>query len=111
MSAGVVTTLRSRPGLVRLGTDGDATDMIIVRVQVPEVWDTVRIQATRSATILEVKRRALAELMPDAAAHAEEYVVKVRGFEVLDESVALQDAAVRDGTTLLVTSRRRRPVK
>ena len=108
--SGIVSTLRSRPNLVRLGTDGDAANAIIVRAQVPEVWDAVRIEAPRSATVLEVKRRALAELVPDESA-AEDYVVKVRGFEVLDETQSLDDAVVRDGSTLLITSRRRRPVK
>jgi len=106
----VVSGLRARPALVRLGTDGNASDAIIVRAQVPEVWDAVRIEASRSATVLELKRRALAELVPDAA-DAEAYVVKVRGFEVLDETVSLDEASLRDGSTLLITGRRRRPVK
>lgn len=110
MSAAIVSTLRARPNLVRLGTDGDSRNAIVVRAQVPEVWDAVRIEAPRSATVLEIKRRALAELLPDAN-DAEAYVVKVRGFEVLDEATSLDDAAVRDGSTLLITSRRRRPVK
>ena len=110
MSGGVVSTLRSRPNLVRLGTDGDGSAAIVVRAQVPEVWDAVRIQAPCAATILDVKRRALTELVPDEA-DSEAYVVKVRGFEVLDETQTLEAAGVRDGSTLLITSRRRRPVK
>ena len=109
--SGIVSTLRARPNLVRLGTNGNAADTIVVRAQVPEVWDAVRIEAPRSATVLEVKRRALAELVPDEAADAEEFVVKVRGFEVLDETMSLDGAGVRNGSTLLITSRRRRPVK
>ena len=108
--SGVVSTLRSRPDLVRLGTDGDLSVAIIVRAQVPEVWDAVRIQAPRSTTIQEVKRRALVELVPDEAA-PEAYVVKVRGFEVLDETQTLEAAGLVDGSTLLITSRRRRPVR
>ncbi|MGH7695523.1 MAG: hypothetical protein ACRENH_11100 [Gemmatimonadaceae bacterium] len=109
--SGIVSTLRARPNLVRLGTDGDAADTILVRAQVPEVWDAVRIEASRSATVLEVKRRGLAALVPDEAADAEAYIVKVRGFEVLDETQTLEAAGVRNGSTLLITSRRRRPVK
>jgi hypothetical protein len=109
--SGLVSTLRARRNLVRLGTNGNAADTIVVRAQVPEVWDAVRIDAPRSATVLEVKRRALVELVPDEAANTEEFVVKVRGFEVLDETISLDDAGVRDGSTLLITSRRRRPVK
>ncbi len=106
----VVSGLRARPNLVRLGADGSASDSIVVRAQVPEVWDAVRIEAPRSASVLELKRRALTELVPDAA-DAEVYVVKVRGFEVLDETVSLDAASLRDGSTLLITGRRRRPVK
>ena len=109
--SGIVSTLRARPNLVRLGANGNAADTIVVRAQVPEVWDAVRIEAARSATVLEVKRRALAELVPDEAADAEQFVVKMRGFEVLDETLSLHDAGVRNGSTLLITSRRRRPVK
>ncbi|HEY7567398.1 MAG TPA: hypothetical protein VH762_07490 [Gemmatimonadaceae bacterium] len=109
--SGIVSTLRVRPKIVRLGANGDASDTIMVRAQVPEVWDAVRIEAPRSATVLEVKRRALAELVPDEAADTEVFVVKVRGFEVLDETLSLDGAGVRDGSTLLITSRRRRPVK
>lgn len=109
--SGIVSTLRARPGLVRLGSNGHAGEVVILRAQVPEVWDAVRIEAPRSATVLEVKRRALAELVPDEAADAEEFVVKVRGFEVLDETMSLDGAGVHDGSTLLITSRRRRPVK
>lgn len=109
--SGIVSTLRARPNLVRLGTNGSAGDSIVVRAQVPEVWDAVRIEAARSATVLEVKRRALAELVPDEAADAEQFVVKMRGFEVLDETLSLHDAGVRNGSTLLITSRRRRPVR
>ena len=110
MSATLVSTLRARPGVVRLATDGAMEDMIAVRVQVPEVWDVLRIEAPKSATILDVKRRALAELVPDEG-DVESFVVKLRGHEVLDESVALESAGVRHGSTLLVTSRRRRPVR
>jgi hypothetical protein len=109
--SGIVSTLRARPNLVRLGANGNAADTIVVRAQVPEVWDAVRIEAAGSATVLEVKRRALAELVPDEAADAEQFVVKMRGFEVLDETLSLHDAGVRNGSTLLITSRRRRPVR
>jgi hypothetical protein len=109
VSAALVSTLRARPGVLSIG-DSSATDVITFRAQVPEVWDAVRIQAPTTATVLETKRRALAELLPNES-DVEAYVVKVRGHEVLDESAPLQRAGVRDGSTLLITSRRRRPVK
>ena len=40
-----------------------------------------------------------------------EYVVKLRGFEVHDESQSLEGIGALDGSTLLVIARRRRPVR
>ncbi len=110
MSAALVSMLRARPDVVRLPGAGASGETIVVRAQVPEVWDAVRIEAAPTTTVLEVKRRALAELMPDETA-VEEFVVKLRGIEVLDESVTLEQAGASDGSTLLITSRRRRPVR
>ena len=109
MSAGVVSKLRTRPGVVRLINGTPSEDIIAIRAQVPEVWDAVRIEAPSRVTVLEVKRRALAELLPNET-DANGFVVKVGGHEVLDESVTLAAAGVRDGSTLLITSRRRHPV-
>ena len=36
-----VAQLRSRPGVLRVGAAGEPT--ITVRVQMPEVWDVVRV--------------------------------------------------------------------
>lgn len=110
MSAPVISTLRARPGIVRLATDGAMGDTIMLRAQVPEVWDAVRIEAPKSATVMEVKRFALRALVPDET-DVQGFVVKLRGHEVLDERVSLEDAGVRQGSTLLITNRRRRPVK
>ncbi|MGQ0642365.1 MAG: hypothetical protein ACT4P6_16580 [Gemmatimonadaceae bacterium] len=110
MSATVVSTLRARPEVVRLaGTDSGA-ESISVRVQMPEVWDALRVEAAPTASVLEIKRRAIAELLRDES-EAQDFVVKFRGNEVLYESVSLAEAGVRNGSTLLVTSRRRRPVR
>ena len=102
-----VAQLRARPETIRLGTTGEP--VITVRVQVPEVWDTVRIDAPPDTPVLVLKQRALETLMPGA--EAVEYVTKLRGFEVLDETASLSSAGVLTGSTLLVTSRRRRPVR
>jgi hypothetical protein len=102
-----VAQLRARPEAIRLGTTGEP--VITVRVQVPEVWDTVRIDAPPNTPVLVLKERALEVLMPGA--EQAEYVTKLRGFEVLDETAALSAAGVENGSTLLVTSRRRRPVR
>ena len=107
MSTPFVAQLRARPEVIRLGTANDP--VITVRVQVPEVWDTVRIDAPSDTPVLTLKERALEALVPTA--DQAEWITKLRGFEVLDESVSLSAAGVQNGSTLLVTSRRRRPVR
>lgn len=107
MSAPFVSQLRSRPGTIRLGSAGEPT--ITVRVQVPEVWDTVRVAAPADAAVLTVKEHALEALA--AGTDPADWVVKLRGFEVIDEDASLAGAGATDGSTLLVTSRRRRPVR
>ena len=101
--------LRSRPGAdIRLGRPGEST--ITVRVQVPEVWDVVRIETPPSEPVLSLKVRALEALYPAAEFH-EDFVVKLNGFEVLDENASLAEAGAVDGSIFLVTHRRRRVVR
>ena len=59
---------------------------------------------------MTVKLRALEALYPEAQMH-QDFVVKLNGWEVLDESVSLTDAGVINGSTLLLTFRRRRAVR
>ena len=107
MSAPFVAQLRARPEVIRLGTGSEP--VITVRVQVPEVWDTVRVDAPPDTSVLTVKTHALEEMVPGA--DAGEYVTKLRGYEVLDETASLSAAGVLNGSTLLVAYRRRRPVR
>lgn len=106
-AAPFVAQLRARPGAIRLGIAGDP--VITVRVQVPEVWDTVRIDAPPDTPVMVLKQRALETLV--SGAEPVEWVTKLRGFEVLDETASLSAAGVVNGSTLLVTFRRRRPVR
>jgi hypothetical protein len=108
MSAPFVTGLRSRASTIRLSPDG--VDMVTIRVEMPEVWDVVRIAVALSEPVLTVKVRALAALFPEAQMH-EDFVVKLRGWEILDEVTSLADAGVIDGSILLLTHRRRRAVR
>ncbi len=107
MTAPFVSQLRSRPRGVRLGP-ADATTMSL-RVEVPEVWDVVRIDAPASETVLAVKIAALEVLMPGRDHRA--FVMKLRGFEVLDESLSLEAAGAIEGSIFLLAYRRRRPVR
>lgn len=108
MTTPFVAELRARPDIVRLGGPDDA--VISIRVEVPEVWDTLRIDAPPGTPVDEVKRRAL-EVLVAGGADPGHYVVKLRGWEVLDEARSLTDVGAQNGSTLLVTHRRRRPVR
>lgn len=101
--------LRARPGTIALGAPG-AADVWTVRVQVSEVYDAVRLTAPRGESVLAVKVAALAELMPEVAYH-DDFVVKLHGVEVHDESASLADVGASDGSIFLVMHRRRRPVR
>ena len=101
--------LRSRPGtVVRLGEAGEA--VITLRVQIPEVWDAVRVETPLAEPVLSVKVRALDALFPNAEFH-EDFVVKLNGFEVLDENASVAEAGAVDGSIFLLTHRRRRAVR
>jgi hypothetical protein len=61
--------------------------------------------------VLDAKVAALATLAPEGWEDHENYVVKLNGFEVLDEQVSLTEEGIVDGSILLVTLRRRRAVR
>ena len=108
MTAPFVQQLRVRPGAVRLTQPGD--DTLHIRVQLAEVWDAVQMEVSPDDPVQLAKVHALQQLGHATRAH-EDYVVKLGGMEILDETMSLRDAGVRNGSTLLVMSRRRRPVR
>ena len=107
MSAPFVTTLRARASTIRLTSEGGPE--ITIRVEMPEVWDVVRVVAAPAQPVIDVKTAALTALFPGSA--PEEMVVKLRGWEILDELASLADAGVVDGSILVMMFRRRRPVR
>ena len=107
MSAPFVSTLRTSGSTIAVGAPGASP--ITIRVEVPERWDVALISAAPTASVRDVKRAALRFVSPED--DAAEYVIKLRGFEVLDENVTLADAGARDGSIFLLTHRRRRPVR
>ena len=108
MTTPFVAQLRARPGVLRLGSDGQAR--ITLRVQLAEAWDMVRVETPATEPVAAVKAKALAALQPgDEPADA--FVVKLNGFEVLDENVSVADAGATNGSTFLLSYRRRRPVR
>ncbi len=108
VGAPFVASLRARPDTVRMGGGGNGSWMI--RAQMPEVWDTVRLEITPGTPVMTMKQAALAELQPNAA-DPDEFVVKLNGIEVLDEEASIADAGALNGSTFLITYRRRRPVR
>jgi len=112
MTAPFVVQLRSRPGVSVLAQRGDDTEgeTLHLRVEMPEVWDVARIDASPGEPVLAVKVHALAALYPKARSH-EDFVIKLRGIEIFDESASVADAGARDGSIFLLTHRRRRPVR
>ena len=109
MTEPFVAQLRTRPGVIELASPGGPA--ITVRVEMPEVWDVVRVHASPDERAITVKRRALEALMPGAELRDDDFVVKLHGWEVLDEGASLAAAGAVDGSIFLVTYRLRRPVR
>lgn len=108
MTAPFVTELRAGPEVVVLG-GGDGA-VLHLKVQQAELWEAVRIDAPDSLPVAAVKLAALEEFF-SAGFVADEFVVKLRGYEILLEDESLAASGVKDGSTLLLARRRRRPVR
>jgi hypothetical protein len=104
----VLASLRSRPGVLALGADGASA--FTVRVQMPELWDTIAVRCDGATSVIALKKAAL-DAFAEHHQPVEDYVLKLRGFEVLDESAPVTVAGAREGSTFLLTYRRRRPVR
>lgn len=104
-----VTTLGTQPGTIRLSSV-HSEFVWTLRVQCLEAWDAVRIEVAPTSPIQEIKQAAMAILMPDVA-NFDEYVVKYTGMEVHSENNSIESIGAVDGSTLLIMSRRRRPVR
>jgi hypothetical protein len=108
MTAPFVTEIRTTDDVIRIA--GASGSLMHLRVQVAELWDTVRIEAAGTTSVAEVKNAALAAFFP-VGVNSGEFVTKLRGFEILNEGETLEASGVRDGSTILLARRRRRPVK
>jgi hypothetical protein len=107
VSAPFVQSVRTRREPINLSRNAES--VVNLRVEVPEVWDVVQVRATDATPVLDVKVAALAALLP--AADETGYVMKLRGWEVLDEGQSVADVGAIDGSIFLLTNRRRRPVR
>jgi hypothetical protein len=103
-----VAGLRTRSRTIDLARKGEQA--ILIRVELAELWDAVKISASPNEPVVTIKRAAL-EAMAAADEQPEEFVIKLRGWEVLDEGASLADAGAVNGSIFLLSHRRRRPVR
>lgn len=102
-----VNNLRNQGPALRLGSGSG--EVLQLRAQVLEAWDAVRIDADASATVKSLKQLAMQTLYPNA--NENDYVVKLHGWEVLDEGAPISSTGARSGSIFLISDRRRRPVE
>ena len=102
-----VNTLRNQGPALRLGSGSG--QVLQLRAQVLEAWDAVRIDADASSTVKSLKQLAMQTLCPNA--NENDYVVKLHGWEVLDEAAPISSTGARNGSIFLISDRRRRPVE
>ena len=104
-----VQQIRARPGIVAVGApSGD--DVLHLRVEMATEWDAIRMQAMPGDSVRALKLNALDAFAPGAL-FPDDFVIKLGGREILDESVSLADAGTLDGSIFLVAHRYRRPVR
>lgn len=82
-----------------------------VRVMVTDVWDQVTLPVDAATPVAELKRQALERALKRRDVRAEDYIVKFRGAQVLDESLALGELGASANSPFIVLPARRRPVR
>jgi hypothetical protein len=107
-SAPYSTTLRAR-GTIELAPK-EAAGALRLRVEMPENWDVVGVVAMPTEPVMTLKVRALEAMCPQAELH-EDFVLKLRGWEVLNEHATLAEAGAVDGSIFLLTNRRKQPIR
>jgi len=81
-----------------------------VRVMVTPAWDQVTVAVDEATAVAELKRRALEKAL-QRPVRAEEYIVKFRGAQVLDETVSLGALGAGPNAPFIVLPARRQPVR
>lgn len=108
MQAPFVTNLRTNGEVIILASGPEP--VLHIRVQVAALWDSIRVDAAETEPVISVKQAALDAMYPDGV-DPDEYVVRLHGFEILDEGVSLAAAGVINGSIILLVNRRRQPVR
>lgn len=106
--AAFTNSLRAGSHVLRLGSDSEAR--LAFRVQLQDVWETVGVEAPADMPIRVIKERVIEAVLP-ATEEPEEYLVKLGGWEVLDENLSVAASGATHGSTFLISGRRRRPVR
>jgi hypothetical protein len=81
-----------------------------VLVQLLERWDRMAFNVPPETSVATLKRDAL-DAFGLTSAEPADYVVKLRGWDVLGEQGSVAESGARDGSTYLLTLRRRRAVR
>ena len=82
-----------------------------VRVVVTDVWDQVFLAVEPTTMVAELKRQALAQALKRAQVRSEDYVVKFRGAQVLDETTTLAALGAAPNSPFIILPARRKPVR
>ncbi len=86
-------------------------DRFAVRVMVTDVWDQVFLAVEPGMTVAELKRKALTQALKRSDLTLEDYVVKFRGAQVLDESTSLAALGAGANAPFIILPARRQPVR
>ena len=103
----LVGELRSKRAPLELASGPGA---ITVRVQVAEMWDAIRVVTHPDTAISELKQRVVNEFFPGHE-YLDDFVLKLRGWEMLDENQSIKAGGMVDRSIVLLSRRRRRPVR
>lgn len=93
------------------GRGGTVLDKFAVRVMVTDVWDQVFLAVAPETTVAQVKRDALARALKTNVVRPDDYVVKFRGAQVLEESLTLAALGAGANAPFIVLPARRQPVR
>ena len=86
-------------------------ERFVIRVMVTDVWDQVFLAAEPTTTVTDLKRQALTQALKRAQVRPEDYVVKFRGAQVLDETMTLAALGAVPNSPFIVLPARRQPVR
>lgn len=107
MSSAFVAQLRASRTPITLAEGGGT---ITLRVEASDIWETARVTEKPTTEVAEFRRDVVKALFGEAA-HEDDFVLKHRGWELLDPFATLAAAGIGNGSIVLVAYRRRRPVR